>query len=115
MVTRHAALALFLAAAAGAAAGSEWRPLSGEALREALSGRTVVYGPDEQTFLETGRTRYRLLGDRWGWWEVRADRYCSLWPPAEEWTCYAVEAHGDGARLRFTGPDGTVTEGTFGE
>ena len=92
------------------AAASDWRPLTGAEIAAALAGQTIVYDPDEQTFFDTGRTRYRLLKDRWGWWEVRDDTYCSLWPPAEEWACHGVEAAADG-RIRFTDPDGIVTEG----
>ncbi len=113
MVTRCTLAALALAAAPAAA--ETWRSLTGAEIAAALTGRTVIYGPDEQVFFPTGRTRHRLLGDRWGWWEVRGDAYCSLWPPREDWECFEVEQDMTGARLRFTDAEGQVTEGGIAE
>ena len=112
MVTRRSLLLAFLVFA-GPAAAEDWRALSGAEIRVVLTGATVSYDPDTQVFFETGRTRYRLLRDRWGWWEIRGDSYCSLWPPGEDWTCFAVERRG--GRLRFIDPDGVITEATLSE
>ncbi|WP_316649368.1 hypothetical protein [Ovoidimarina sediminis] len=111
---RQAAVLISICLAAPAAA-EDWRPLTGEALADALTGQTLIYDPDEQIFFENGRTRYRVFRDRWGWWELREGRYCSLWPPAEIWDCYDTEITPDGTRLRFTSAEGIVTEGRFAE
>ena len=113
MTTRHLALAFCLIALPAAAEEGGWTPLAGDALEAALAGRTLSYGPDDQTFYETGRTRYRLLGSRWGWWEIREGRYCALWPPREDWDCF--DTHTRGEVIRFTGPEGEIYLGTYAE
>ena len=100
-----AALAtLMLCAAPGAGADHEWRPLAGAEIEEALSGRTLAYDFERQRFFASGRTSYDAGILEWGHWEVRDDRYCSLWPPAEDWTCYdvAVREGPEGREIRFS-------------
>lgn len=111
---RQAAVILALCLATPASA-EDWRPLAGDDLAKRLSGANVVYDLDEQKFFENGRTRYRVFRDRWGWWEMREGRYCSLWPPAEIWECYETELSADGAQIKFTSSEGIVTVGTFVE
>lgn len=78
----------------------------------ALLPRIVAAGDDDrQTFAVNGETLYSKAGkDRLGRWEVRGDRYCSLFPPATDWTCRAIHAEGPDkglpARLTWTGDDG---------
>ena len=38
-------------------------------------------------------------------------KYCSQWPPGDQWDCYFLEALRDGNTLRFVGESGAVTQG----
>jgi hypothetical protein len=90
-------------------AADGWERLEGDAITRALSARVLGY-PDGtlQDFLADGRT---LHGETDGRWEVRGDRYCSVWPPSDRWSCYAVDRNG--LDIRFTADDGTVTVGRY--
>lgn len=97
---RHLALALLLAA--GPAVAEDWLPLSGPDIAEALTGRTLAWADTTQDFRASGKTLYIHKGrESWGNWEVRADQYCSQWPPNSLWACYDMARSGD--RLRFIG------------
>lgn len=78
----------------------------------ALLPRIVAFGDDDrQVFAANGETIYSKAGeDRIGRWEVRGDRYCSLFAPAKDWTCRVVHAEGADAalpaRLTWSGGDG---------
>jgi hypothetical protein len=89
----------------------DWRPLDGPGIALALAARTLAY-PDGavQDFLADGRT---LQGSQWVRWEVRGDRYCSIWPPSDRWTCYAVAQ--SGLDIRFTAETGAVTVGRYAD
>ncbi len=58
-----------------------------------LTGATVA-GPDwTQTFDKGGATTYVAAGKQSvGRWDVQGDQYCSMWPPSDQWSCYAVTA-----------------------
>ena len=102
--------ALILTAVLWPGAALAWEPLTGPAITEALSGRSVIFDPlTFQTFHATGLTDFVTERDSTGRWEVREDRYCSSWPPSGTWTCYGVEREGD--LIRFIGPDGSASEG----
>lgn len=104
-----AALVCLGALGPASVAAEGWERLEGEAITGALSSRVLGY-PDGalQDFLASGRTLY---GESVGRWEVRADRYCSVWPPSDRWACYTVERNG--LDIRFTGDDGSVTIGRY--
>jgi hypothetical protein len=104
-----ALLALLSGTCAGQAWADGWEALDGPAITSALSARVLGY-PDGslQDFFADGRTLY---GESPGRWEVREDRYCSLWPPSDRWTCYGVARMG--LDIRFTGDDGTETIGRY--
>ena len=90
----------------------EWRGLAGDEIRAALEGRRVVYESGAwQEFRTSGRTLYNAGRDSWGYWQVRGDTYCSMWPPSDLWACYRVEGTQDG--IRFIGASGDVTEGRY--
>lgn len=97
---------------AGPAVAEEWRALDGAAIRAALEMKDVRY-PDgtEQLFFFGGITRFSHGWPNEGRWKVVGDQYCSEWPPAWGWTCYAVSASPDLGRLRFEGPDHRLVEG----
>lgn len=95
------------------AAGDDWQPLDGDGIRATLTGRSLVYDGAWQDFRESGRTLYNAGRDSWGHWDVRGDRYCSLWPPQDVWACYAVDLSADGASVRFRGAGGDMTVGRF--
>lgn len=99
-------------AQAGRVGEFKWVPAAGAAITKMLSDRTVEFeGGKIQQFNADGSTLY---DDQPGKWRVQGDQYCSLWPPAGRWTCYAVE-RGSGVSdlLRFIAPDGTATTGLF--
>ncbi|MEM9975021.1 MAG: hypothetical protein AAF771_12650 [Pseudomonadota bacterium] len=109
-------LAALAALAVSPAGAEDWPLLNGTEITEALTGAHLVSDPDvdaEQRFFASGRTEYVFGNPRWGWWEVRGDEYCSLWPPSDEWECYAVSRAPDGDAVRFIGAEGDVTEGAF--
>lgn len=91
--------------------------LSGAEIAAMLRDARIVYEETGQAngqgawqeFRASGRTLYNAGRDSWGYWQVRGDEYCSQWPPGELWNCYAVTR--DGARIRFIGASGDVSEG----
>jgi hypothetical protein len=107
------AAALVAAWVLGPAPGAAevWERLDGAAITLALSARVLGY-PDGtlQDFFADGRTLY---GESSGRWEVRGDQYCSVWPPSDRWSCYAVDQ--SGLDIRFTGDGGTVTIGRYAD
>jgi hypothetical protein len=113
MNNRTGALALGLLGMwpGGSWAQADWTPLDAAAIRAALTDRTLVYDAAWQSFRASGRTLYNAGHDSWGYWTVRGDRYCSQWPPADDWTCYDIERKG--AVIRFVGAGGDVTEGRY--
>ena len=102
--------ALVLALMATPAAA--WTPAPG--VEAALAGRTVDYASGAwQRFAPSGATLYDAGEPSWGRWAERDGLYCSEWPPASGWTCYALEV--DGRRVRFVDARGGSTEGLFRE
>ncbi len=97
--------------AVSAVPAQEWTPLDGSGIHAALTGEIVDYDTAWQDFRVSGRTLYHRGRDSWGYWEVRGDQYCSLWPPSDLWACYGVARQGD--RIRFIGAAGDVTDGTL--
>jgi len=111
---RQQVLAIAIGIAAGPAGvlAAGWQQLDGEAVREALEGRRLVYDSGAwQSFSATGSTVYNAGSDSRGSWAVRDGRYCSVWPPSDLWACYDVETAGDS--VRFIGDGGDITEGTY--
>lgn len=106
------ALALIVIFVASAATGQDWRPLSGEEIRAALTDRALDYGAASQTFMASGRTVYTSNGrPEQGSWRVAQDQYCSAWPPSDLWACYVMEQSGDS--VRFIGAQGGITVGRY--
>ena len=94
-------------------AAAEERPLSGAEIRAALSDKTVEGVDDRNTiytqiFQKGGLTIYTIgpQASSNGFWEVRGDRYCSIWPPNESWSCYSVT--GEGGHATFISATGTT-------
>jgi len=90
---------------------ANWQSLTGPEIREALTGRTVDYAGQWQDFRASGRTLYFSGRESWGYWQVRGDQYCSMWPPSDLWACYDMARRGD--TLRFIGAAGDVSEATY--
>lgn len=89
-----------------------WEVLDGAGIEAALTDRTLVYEGDiTQTFRASGVTEYIVRDVSLGRWAVRADQYCSVWPPSDRWDCYIVEA--EGVQIRFVASDGSVSVGTY--
>jgi hypothetical protein len=95
----------------GVALADDWKTLTGPEITEALTARVVTYAGDyRQDFLADGTTLY---DDSRGVWWVEGDKYCSQWPPSDRWDCYDVALNG--LDVRFTGKDGSVTEGRYAD
>lgn len=91
-----------------------WVPMTGAQISEALTGRGLNYGAANQLFFASGRTFYRAgAGESWGKWRVEVDRYCSQWPPSDNWACYDMYRSGD--QFRFVDDRGNTTEGSLTE
>ena len=106
---RYLAGALVLVA--GMAQGGEWVPMTGPEIAETLTGHVFDYPSAWQDFRASGRTLYNAGRDSWGYWGVRGDQYCSMWPPSDLWACYDMQRSGD--VIRFVGESGDVTDGTL--
>ena len=72
--------------------------MSGAEIEAGLNDATVWYlplGPDSarQYFHKNGETPYvDAKGSKtYGEWSVRGGKYCSIWPPSDQWVCYAME------------------------
>jgi len=102
-------IALILLVLATGAKADEWKLLDDSDIKTALSGQALDYETAWQEFTDSGRTLYNAGRDSWGYWEVRGDKYCSQWPPADGWACYGV-ARNDNL-IRFTGDSGDHTIG----
>ncbi|GGX48298.1 hypothetical protein GCM10007385_15190 [Tateyamaria omphalii] len=106
--------ALILALLGGPVAAQDWMPMSGEQIRDALTGRVLAYPDTSQDFRASGRTLYIFRGrESWGYWRIEDDRYCSQWPPNDMWACYTMDGKGD--RLRFVGQGGDITEASYAD
>ena len=90
-----------------------WEPPNGDAIRAALTGRTLEYANARQDFRASGRTLYNAGQDSWGYWRIEGDAYCSQWPPSDLWACYRVEQKG--TLLRFIGSADDITEGRYAD
>ena len=113
---RRLVVAIGLCLASPACAG-DWQALSGAGIAEALEGRELTYENGAvQVFRESGATTYRAgSGLSEGRWRVEGDEYCSNWPPAASWSCYALERDAETGRLRFAGASGDMTVGSYSD
>ncbi|NRB02249.1 MAG: hypothetical protein HRU30_03200 [Rhodobacteraceae bacterium] len=107
---KHAICALLLLMP-GAVLAEDWTKLTGAEVHAALEGRTLQYKNAWQDFRASGRTLYNAGRDSWGYWGVRDDQYCSMWPPSDIWACYDLERSGD--KLRFVGDHNDITEAVY--
>lgn len=97
------------------ALAQDWVRLDTDQIRETLITHDLIYENEAfQRFLESGRTLYRYGETSWGYWRAENDRYCSQWPPGQDWTCYDVE-HDGGTGLRFIDDWGNTATGAFAE
>ncbi len=82
--------------------------MTGAAIEAMLNDSTAWYLPlgpasARQYFNKNGETPY-LDADRqktYGQWLMRGDKYCSVWPPSDHYSCYDVE--------KSASPDGMPT------
>ena len=98
-----------------AAYAETWFQVDGAGINTALSGQHIIYdNGHRQSFHSNGETEYSSGSQpSKGLWRVENDLYCSQWPPQGQWDCYDMQI--DGAILRFVGPSGDVTEGTYSD
>ena len=107
-------LGVVLALAPCMALAEDWQKLDGPAITLALSARVLGYADGKtQSFAADGVTIYTADSDQSGHWRVEGDRYCSVWPPSDRWTCYGIEAEAGGLDIRFVAGDGSATVGRY--
>lgn len=99
------------------ALAEDWQVLGGADIAEALNERELTYENGAvQVFRESGATTYSVgSGLSEGRWRVEGDEYCSNWPPAATWSCYALERDVDTGRLRFAGASGDMSVGSYSD
>ncbi len=91
-----------------------WQPLKGDAATISLSGHILGYpNGATQSFSSSGDTAYDSGHLQPGRWRIDDDKYCSVWPPSDQWACYRLEQSQDGKAVRFIAEDGNSTEGRF--
>ncbi|WP_299703168.1 hypothetical protein [uncultured Tateyamaria sp.] len=106
--------ALILTLMGSPAAAEDWEVMTGEQIRDALTGRTLAYPDTTQDFRMSGRTLYIYKGrESWGYWRIEDDQYCSQWPPNDMWACYTMDRKND--MLRFVGQGGDITEASYAD
>ncbi len=110
---RRFALFVLLICAFPAAAEDGWVVMSGDEIQDALTDRKLQYASAWQEFRASGRTLYNAGEDSWGYWAVRDDQYCSLWPPSDLWACYTMSRRGD--ELRFIGESDDITDAVYAD
>jgi len=106
-------LVMWLLTCAVAQAQESWQPMSWDAITRALTDRKVQYRQGWQVFHASGRTLYNAGQDSWGYWAVRGEQYCSMWPPSDIWACYDMAR--SGAQLRFIGAAGDTTDAVYAD
>ena len=66
--------------------------LTSEEIAALLPTIVAIGEKTRQIFSAAGPTTYTDRGrDTFGNWRVQSDEYCSQWPPAGGWSCYAVD------------------------
>lgn len=92
---RYVAFVFGLLISSQASAGEK---LTGAQIEALLNDSTAWYTPlstasARQYFHKNGETPYvDAKGEKtYGEWMVRGDKYCSVWPPSEHWSCYEME------------------------
>lgn len=118
--TTRSAIAIVLTLCLARAAGADhvWDRLGTEDIVAWLSGAEIDFdGAAWQRFLPSGQTIYRVGeapsgSTSQGEWRAEAGNFCSRWPPADTWDCYAVEVDGAGG-VRFVDSYGNVSTGRF--
>ncbi len=72
------------------------RRLTGPEIVNLLAGATVIGAGFSQEFFRPKRnwpantTNKEGSNLTFGKWEIRANQYCSQWPPSKLWSCYRV-------------------------
>jgi hypothetical protein len=96
------------------ALAEDWVRLTGPEITQALSARVLAYGNGGmQNFRADGSTLYESGPPSTGRWRVEGNRYCSVWPPSELWTCYDIDRSASGLDIRFVADDRTETIGRY--
>src|SRR4051812_6383277 len=107
------ALELLALVAAGSARADE-TALDHSAILETLTGAIVEGSSWKQSFEKGGATVYVADGKQsTGRWDVQGDQYCSMWPPSDAWSCYAVTSTvvGDATTITWISADGSRESG----
>jgi len=94
------------------AAFADSQKLNATQIIELLSDKTI-YGlpgaaPSEQIFQKAGATYFTENGNQsQGEWKLEGDKYCSVWPPSQNWVCYDMTR--DGNTIGFISPSGKIS------
>jgi hypothetical protein len=73
--------------------------LSGAEITQTLSDVTLTAIDNNnhisQIFQKAGVTLYIVDGQQsQGFWKIQGEKYCSQWPPHEQWDCYDMTRNG---------------------
>jgi hypothetical protein len=87
--------------------------LTGSEITSLLSDRILISAKpgdnSEQLFQKAGATFFTQgQNQQQGQWKVVDNKYCSVWPPSENWVCYVLFR--DGENLRFVSPSGNTSD-----
>lgn len=116
----HALAVTISIAVLGLPASAAERKLTGPEIEALLADVTVTgkatNGQFKQYFSPQGQTTYVGAGEppSSGNWRVKADQYCSVWPPNGSWVCYDVEGEPEAIppTITWVGDSGTRYPGT---
>lgn len=104
---------LAMATTSSTAFATEWQRLGTGEIGSTLNEQSLIYEGASQVFYVDGRTLYESSGPSWGEWREISGKYCSLWPPGAEWSCYDLDISSDKTVVRFVDSFGNETKGTF--
>ena len=86
--------------------------LTGAEITSTLSEKETVgtdNGKASSQIFRVGGATFYSVGDNQttGNWKVEGDKYCSVWPPSENWVCYDVFR--EGSSVTFVSPSGKAS------
>jgi len=86
------------------------KPLNSTEIAALLPTIVAIGDQTSQIFSSAGATTYTDRGRAsFGSWRVQDDKYCSQWPPAGGWSCYAVDFDPEAKVLIWIGGGGDRT------
>ncbi|MGB0844751.1 MAG: hypothetical protein ACPGVN_08430 [Alphaproteobacteria bacterium] len=91
-----------------------WLKLNHDQIQRVMVDTEVAYKGESrvtQTFHGDGTTTYISGRPSLGKWQVRGNKYCSVWPPSESWSCFEIFQDQSKSWIRFVGERNDVWDG----